>query len=171
MMLYSSIRSCPNRVSASSCRPRRTRAGDEQQPVARLVRFGTQRNGVKALGFERDAVVRRNRFQIHRRRFGERVHEWMTAVFAIQREVHDGAGGYAVLGDEQHVGRQTFRHEHRGLADGRVRGEPVDGAPRRFLDVDARQQKLDERELRIGLRPMNRRQGRRDPCHDALSLV
>ena len=53
--------------------------------------------------------------------------------------------------------------EYRRLGHGRVRHEPVHGAARGFLDVDARQQKLDECELRVRLDSMDRRQRRGNP--------
>ena len=101
----------------------------------------------------------------HRAARAPRIRGWLVVV-AVQREVHDRAAGDAVLGDEQHLVRDAGSATSDGrLADVGVRHEPVDGAARGFLEVDARQQKLDERELRVRIDPANRRGRRGGPCH------
>jgi hypothetical protein len=131
--------------------------------VAGLGRVGAQGDRVELLGFQRHAMMRRQAVDEDRPGTGQRLDQRVAAVVACQREVHDGAARNRVLCDEKHFGRQPLGDEDRGFGHGGVRDQPVDRAARGFLDVDARQQKLDEGELCVGIDSVNRRHRRGDP--------
>ena len=76
----------------------------------------------------------------------------MLRVVATEREIHDRAGRHAVFGDEQHLVRPRLGDEDDRFGDRRVGHEPVDGPAGRLLQIDARQEELDKRELRVRYR-------------------
>ena len=135
---------------------------DEQQPLARLLRVCAQRNGVERASLERDAIRAEVSMNTGPRLAIAWISGWLRVV-AAERELHDGAARHAVFGDQQHLVRQRLDDEDGRFGDGRVRHQPVDGPPGRLLKIDARQQELEEGELRVRFdsRSGQHRRGRR----------
>ena len=115
---------------------RRSNAGDEQQTVRRLYRIGMERDRMKGARFERPALMDRQIVDIQRFGAVQGFDERMLDVVAVERKVHNGAARNAVLRDELHPVGRAFGDQNRRFGDWRVRDQPVERAPRRFLQVD-----------------------------------